>query len=76
MMEKGRVMGYVCVCVCVHECMLHVVLCINLRGGARGGGLHRGPGRLYCVLGVRGGSLGQVVGQQGVGLIMACLLKQ
>ena len=66
-------MVYVCVCVC---CMLlHVVLCINLRAGARGGGLHGGPGRLYCVLGVRGGSPGQVVGQPGVGLLMACLLE-
>ena len=32
------------------------------------------PGRLYCLLGVRGGSPGQVVGQPGVGLIMAFLL--
>ena len=65
---------YVCVCMCLRMCacsMLHV----NLRGGARGGGLHGGPGRLYCLLGVTGGSLGQVVGQPGAGLIMACLLE-
>ena len=64
----------VSVCVCLSMCawsMLHV----NIRGGARGGGLHGGPGRLYCLLGVREGSLRQVVGQTGAGLIMACLLE-
>ena len=70
--RKGRLVVYVCVCVC---CMLlHVELCINLRGGARGGDLHGDPGRLYGQLGVNGGSPGQVVGQPGVGLIMAFLL--
>ena len=47
----------------------------NLRGGARGGGLHKGPGRLYCSRGVSRGSMGQVGGQTGTGLIMACLLE-
>ena len=47
----------------------------NLRGGSRGGGLHRRPGQLYCQMGVRRGSHGQVVGQPGVGLIMAYLLE-
>ena len=64
--EMGRSVVYVSVvCVCLRMCaccMLHD----NLRGGARGGGLHGGPNQLYCQLGVRGGSLGQVVGQPGV----------
>ena len=74
--DKGRLVECVCVSVCVWArmcacCMLHD----NLRGGARGGGLHGGPGRLYCLPGVSGGSVGQVVGQPGVGMIMACLLE-
>ena len=71
-MEEGAPCG---VCVCL--CLLHVAACRvvhELRGGARGGDLHGDPGRLYCLLGVRGGSPGQVVGQPGVGLIMAFLL--
>ena len=61
----------VCGCLLMCACsMLHV----NLRGGARGGGLYGGPGRLYGLQGMSTGSMGQVVGQLGVGLVMAFLL--
>ena len=72
MEEKRCLVVCVCVCVCVLACW---VVHANLRGGAHGRGLHRGPGLLYRLRGVRGGSLGPVVGQPGVGLIKACLLN-
>ena len=66
----------VCVGLCLRVCTsAYCVVHANLRGGARGGGLYGGPSHLYCLLGMMGGSLGQVEGQPGVGLIMACLLE-